>query len=119
MVAGANPGTQWRRGPMTTALTIAPTISAPIATATTAFDYAALTTELADNRRPQAARIRQRVADQAVSVIETGCDLLAAKVHLERGLFHRWVETEIGIEVRTAQRYMNAAKLVEGRHDIV
>src|SRR5215213_8346976 len=61
-----------------------------------------------------AKRIRQRVTNQVASVIATGNDLIAAKRALRSDgrLFCKWVKTELGMEIRAAQNYMSAARVV-------
>src|SRR5437773_36689 len=73
------------------------------------FNYAALSPELAQDLRLKAVRIRDRHASTIKAIIETGTILTAAKEHLEHGQFTAWVEAEIGINVRTARRYMATA----------
>src|SRR5882757_1784411 len=52
-------------------------------------------------------------------MIEIGGDLLTIKGRLEHGQFTKWIEREIGISIRTAQGFMAAAKLAEGKCETV
>jgi hypothetical protein len=77
------------------------------------FDYAVVAPDIAEKLQLQAVRIRERIVKTTESIIETGCDLLAAQQAIEYGLFINWGRNEIGIEPRTAQNCMKAAKLAE------
>jgi hypothetical protein len=77
------------------------------------FDYGEVTQELATRLRAQAERIRGRIRKSTAEIIDIGRDLLAVKDELEHGAFICWVETEVGINRRTAQAYISAAKLYE------
>ncbi len=61
------------------------------------------------------ARIRRTVAD----IIDNGQDLAQVKAALDHGQFSEWIEREFSMSIRTAQRYMQAAKWAEGKNDIV
>ncbi len=52
-------------------------------------------------------RIRARTAQ---AVIETGRDLIKAKELLVHGGFGDWLRSQVGIEPKTAQRYMQVAR---------
>jgi hypothetical protein len=77
------------------------------------FDYGNVLPELATRLRAQAERIRGRIRKSTEEIIDIGRDLLAVKDELERGAFICWVETEVGINRRTAQAYISAVKLYE------
>ncbi len=81
-----------------------------------AFDYATLPTEIADDARAVAARIRARMRD---SIIETGRDLLAMKAKLQHGQFTAWLQGALDINVRSAERYMGAARFANEKGDTV
>src|SRR5262245_3220644 len=83
------------------------------------FDYSALPSELAASLRTQVEQIRSRIATTVQNIIDTGRDLLAVKARLSHGQFTNWVQIELGIHIRTAERIMNAARFVEGKNDIV
>jgi hypothetical protein len=83
------------------------------------FDYASVSSSIAEDLRKQAARIRSRIAQTTADMIETGRDLIAAKQHIDHGQFTAWIEAELGITSRTAQRYMQAAEWAEGKNDIM
>jgi hypothetical protein len=74
------------------------------------FNYDALPAELAGSLRAQAERIKKRVAQHTQDMIETGLDLLAVKGNVQHGMFTDWVESELGMPIRTAQAYMRAAE---------
>ena len=75
----------------------------------TPFDYAILDPAVADKARAAADRIRTLTR---AAVQDVGRELLAIKKQVERGQFTAWVKHECGINIRTAQRAMNAAQLV-------
>src|ERR1700722_8875490 len=78
------------------------------------FDYTKLAPDVAEALRKQTARIRERIKTTAGAIIEIGCDLLAVKQQLDGRWFCEWVNLECGFNIRTAQRYMQAAKFAEG-----
>src|SRR4051794_21569640 len=73
----------------------------------TGFDYAILDPVIADEARAAADRIRTLTR---AAVQDVGRELLAIKKQVKRGQFKTWVEHECGINIRTAQRAMNAAQ---------
>ena len=66
-----------------------------------------------------AARIRANIKMMGTAVLAIGADLLLAKGQLDHGNFINWLETEFGMSVRSAQRYMAAAKQFAGKSDTV
>jgi hypothetical protein len=76
-----------------------------------AFDYSVLPSEVAEALRHQTTRIRDRLRNTMAAIIEIGCDLLAVQEQLEHGQFCKWVEAECGFTVRSADNYMNVARL--------
>jgi hypothetical protein len=76
------------------------------------FDYESVPASVATFLKGQADRIRR---SSAKCVIQVGKDLIAAKHYLSHGSFGRWVQTEIGIPVRTAQAYMRVAQWTSKR----
>jgi hypothetical protein len=80
------------------------------------FDYSMLGGNLASDLQATASRIRVRMR---ASVIDVGKDLLQVKAQLEHGQFVRWVESECGINKRTAQRMMAAAEWAEDKSNTV
>src|ERR1700742_484040 len=78
---------------------------------TDGFDYSRLDDGLAEELRSNAQRIKSELASQTQSIIDTGNMLIRAKSKLAHGLFSRWVESEIGVSVRTAENYIRVAKL--------
>jgi hypothetical protein len=85
----------------------------------TSFDYSTLPANIAGPLRKQAARIRERVKNSTIAIIEIGRDLLAVKQSLQRGQFSTWVETECRFTIRTATNYMRAAEFAEGKSETV
>jgi hypothetical protein len=63
--------------------------------------------------------IKKLIAKTTADLIDLGRHLIAAKQHIGHGLFIPWVEGEIGISGRTAQRYMAIAQLAEAKNDSV
>ncbi|MBY0299839.1 MAG: DUF3102 domain-containing protein [Methylobacterium sp.] len=70
------------------------------------FDYGSMEPVTAREARAIAERYRKRVKTY---VIDTGRDLLVMKQQLDHGVFHRWIEAELGLSPRTAQNFMQAA----------
>ena len=84
-----------------------------------AFNYGMIASELATALRTDADRIRRRITKSTFDLIEIGRDLNAVKAKLPHGQFIHWVESEIGIRRRTAQRYMRVADLADAKSDTV
>jgi Protein of unknown function (DUF3102) len=79
--------------------------------------YTTLTPELAAELRARADRMRKcrREATQLIILadansVEIGNELLAAKQRLQHGQFIRWLDAEIGLDIRTAQKFMNGVR---------
>lgn len=70
----------------------------------------------AQHLKERAYRIRTLIAK---SVIELGHELIAAKKEVAHGEFERWVVTQCGITIRTAQRAMKIVKWAGDNGDIV
>jgi hypothetical protein len=81
------------------------------------FDYSSISPSLVPNLQAQAKLIRSMIASTTAALIEVGRNLLAAKEHLDHGQFIGWLETEVGIGKRTAQRYMALADFAETKSD--
>lgn len=88
-------------------------------TVTTMFDYASLTPAEAAALRQQAVRLRGLVATSTSNMIQIGAELMSIKRRLEHGQFTDWIEREIRISARTAQRFIAVSKLAEGKTDTV
>lgn len=73
-------------------------------------DYSTLNADVATEMRERANRIRRL---QRASVLDVGRELIAAKKLVEHGFFREWVETACQMQIRTAQRSMRVAELVE------
>ena len=80
------------------------------------FDYSTLDATIAETVRATVRRIKTRMRD---AFIEVGRDLLKVKAMLDHGTFGRWLDAEFEMTHRTAQNYMNAAGLVDGKGEIV
>ena len=101
-----------------TSETISSGINGPLVTHSMAageFDYDALDPELQEHTRAAAVRIRDRLKR---NLIETGRDLIGVKERLGHGLFGAWLKAEFNMSERSAERYMNAARLL-AKSDIV
>lgn len=83
------------------------------------FDYGEVAPDVAAALRAQAFRIRDMVTVTTSAIIRIGNDLIAVKQALEPGKFRGWIESECGFSVRTAENYMGAARLAEGRNATV
>ena len=86
---------------------------------TPAFDYNTIAADLAEDLRSDAHRIYQRITKSTSDLIEIGRDLNAVKARLAHGQFVHWVESEIGIHPRSAQRYIQVADLADAKGDMV
>ncbi len=75
-------------------------------------DYGTLDPEAAGIVRGAAERIR---ATMARTVPEIGCELLRAKSVLPHGRFTAWAQAEIGMTARTAEKYMQVARFLDGK----
>lgn len=64
-------------------------------------------------------RIRNRLANTVADIIAIGQDLLLVKEQLPHGSFGPWVKDELGITNRTAQRFVHAAQMIDGKSDMV
>jgi len=79
---------------------------------TNGFDYTALPADVTKSLRGTAAAIRLILSR---AIIDVGNHLIAAKRLLRHGDFSRWAEAELGMTVRTAERYMRAARFLEAK----
>jgi hypothetical protein len=69
---------------------------------------------------PKAAEVAQSAAEavhaiQRDSIFEVGRQLLRAKEVLPHGVFTTWAISEVGISIRAARNYMQAAGFIEGK----
>jgi DUF3102 family protein len=83
------------------------------------FDYNCLAPADAASLRQHANKLRGLIAKSTADMIEVGRDLLVIKDRLEHGQFTGWVQHEIGIGNRTAQTYMQMARLAEGKNETI
>ena len=74
------------------------------------FDYAAVRSDIANQMRTAGHRIHHLRYAPAVDI---GRELIAIKDRIEHGHFIEWVEHECQMSIRTAQRAMQAAEMVE------
>src|SRR4051812_20580645 len=74
------------------------------------FDYAPVRSDIANQMRPAAHRIQQL---RPTAVVDIGPELIAIEDPIEHGQFIQWVESECRMSIRTAQRAMQAAEMVE------
>jgi hypothetical protein len=77
------------------------------------FDYTTVSADTAASLRAQAERIRSCIKRTTAAIIEIGRDLRRVKDDLGHGQFTAWVEAEVGIAARTAQRWMLVAELAD------
>lgn len=84
-----------------------------------AFDYAALTGNVATAAREAADRIRERIRGQQVAIFDIGRDLIAMKETLGHGHFLAWVAAEFGMSDRTARSFMQVADVLGSKSEIV
>jgi len=80
-----------------------------LAPATSSFDYASLSPDLAKDARAVAQRVRAAHVRTMQAILEMGRELSALKTRLGHGRFGRWLAAEFGAVARTAQNYMLAA----------
>lgn len=78
---------------------------------TVPFHYDSLPPDAAEVARAAAARMNSRLKR---TFLETGADLLMVKEHLNHGQFTRWLQAEVAMGIRTAERFMAAAALIAG-----
>lgn len=83
---------------------------------TTAFNYDGLSTAAVESLRNSAEAIRS-IRRQAIA--DVGAHLLAAKELLPHGSFAGWAQVELGMGLRSAERYMRAAQFLAGKPDTV
>lgn len=86
------------------------------APAAAGFDYEQLDDAAANEAKAVVERYRDR---QTAYVIDTGRDLLAIKAQLDHGLFLEWVQAEMRMTPRSAQRAMTAAETLGTKSDTV
>ena len=104
---------------ITTSKTDRPGTYPVVKLAASRFGYSSILPSVALDLQQQSKLIKGLIVKTTAGIIEVGRNLLAAKEHLEHGLFVAWVEAEVGISGRTAQRYMAIARLAESKSDSV
>jgi hypothetical protein len=80
------------------------------------FDYATLIPDLANIARDAANRIKGRVR---ASILDTGRDLIAVKAGMKHGQFGVWLRAEFAMTERTAENYMNGARWLDGKSEML
>lgn len=80
------------------------------------FQYSGLPAETADRLRQSVAAIR---SIQRSAVADVGNHPIAAKEMLEHGAFSAWAEAELGMTLRSAEKYMNAARFLADNTETV
>ncbi len=85
----------------------------------TPFNYSDLPTPVAAELQAVTNRIKERLTRQVADIIATGRDLLEVKSALEHGQFEAWLNSEFGMAVRTAQRFMRASEWAQDKNDTV
>lgn len=84
------------------------------------FDYTGLAPALVDDLRATPESIRKSIHKSLAKIVAIGNELIFANDKIEHGSFVPWVEKEIGIPIRTAQNYMNAARFAaEHKNEII
>jgi hypothetical protein len=77
----------------------------------TTFDYTGITPEDATELRRIAERVKRYLRKVVPVIIELGAELEAAKARLPHGEFGAYCVDECGVDPRSAENYMNLAKL--------
>jgi hypothetical protein len=76
------------------------------------FDYASLPADVSTEAKAAAERIKGHERGARAAVISAGNELLRIKDRLlHHGMFGKWLSAEFGYTERTAENYMNAARL--------
>jgi hypothetical protein len=84
------------------------------------FDYTGFAPALVDDLRATSESIRKSIHKSLAKIVAIGNELIFANDKIEHGSFVPWVEKEIGIPIRTAQNYMNAARFAaEHKNEII
>ena len=82
---------------------------------TGSFDYESLPTVTALRLREVAIDVREAHAAAVDAISKIGNCLIIAKSLLSHGTFIAWVGTELSLTAKTAQRYMNTSRFLEGK----
>ncbi|ESY66310.1 MULTISPECIES: DUF3102 domain-containing protein [Mesorhizobium] len=75
--------------------------------------YSHLDPAIAKQAVEAANRIRSHIGSKNRSMIEIGKELLLIKAQLDHGQFGTWLDAEFTMTTRSAQKYMNVARMVE------
>jgi hypothetical protein len=84
-----------------------------------AFDYGSMAADEVEVLQRQADKIRKLDRSMTETVIELGRELIDVKNKLPHGQFGKWLESECRFDKRSAQNYINAAQLAEGKNETV
>ena len=76
----------------------------------TTFDYSLFDADLSAYLREKTTGIKRLVRRSGQDIINIGQSLIDVKGKLEHGQFYLWLETEIGLNYRTANRFMSVAE---------
>jgi hypothetical protein len=79
----------------------------------TDFDYTTYDSEVADQLREAADRIRAHGQDQIAAIIDTGKALASVKKTVGHGNWGPWLASEFNMSVSTAGRYIRAAEFAD------
>ena len=83
------------------------------------FDYGQVAEDLAGELRQSAGVIRQAIPLKARGIVQVGEILIEIKAKLPPRQFLAWAEAACGASRRTVQRYMQVAKTMASKSDIV
>lgn len=83
----------------------------------TTFDYSTLNETASTQVKAALATIRRNSRSTVKAALTIGMALLDAKRILDHGQFKPWVIAQCGFSVRTAERYMRIATLLEDKYD--
>jgi hypothetical protein len=80
-----------------------------VALTSDSFSYEGLPPDVDALARAAAERIRHRLNRTVQDLVEIGRDLCTAKEALPHGRFGPWVQTQVGVSIETAERWMHIA----------
>jgi hypothetical protein len=83
------------------------------------FDCTSLNETTSSQLKAILVTIRRNSRATIKSTLAIGMALFDAKRHLDHGQFKAWVHSQCGFSVRTAERYMRAAEILEDKYDTV
>lgn len=83
------------------------------------YDYALMTEDSATAAIAAAQQIKPRMQSAVEDIIAIGAELRTVKSKIDHGHWLPWVESELQMEPRTAQRFMAVARAYAGKNDTV